>query len=379
MRTNQFRPFVFNVMTALAASIGVFVISPVSMAARDTSGAVYVMTNAPSNSVVVFHRNDDGTLTQAGSFSTHGAGSGSGVDPLGSQGALTLTSDHRLLLAVNAGSNDISIFGVRGDQLQFFQRISSYGTKPVSISVHDELVYVLNAGGTPNIAGFRIEPRINRMFPLPGSTRALAGGVAAGAAQVSFSPDGAFLVVTEKATNTIDTYLVGDDGYASGPTSNASSGATPFGFQFARNNVPIVSEAAGGAGGTSALSSYDIADDGTLSVVTPSIGDTQKAACWVVVTADRSYAYTSNSASNSISSYSISPSGSLGLLNVAAASTGAGTTPIDIALSTGDHYFYTLNAGNGTVSGFRVESDGSLTPVGMIGGLSSGVQGIAAR
>jgi 6-phosphogluconolactonase (cycloisomerase 2 family) len=197
---------------------------------------------------------------------------------------------------------------------------------------------------------------------------------------VNFSPDGAFLMVTEKATNTIVTYLVGDDGYASGSISTASEGATPFGFQFARNNVPIVSEAAGGPGGTSALSPYEIANDGTLTVITPSLGDTQMAACWVVVTGDRSYAYTSNSASNSISSYNVSPSGSLSLLNVAAATTGAGTTPIDIALSTGDHYFYTLNAGNGTVSGFRVESDGSLTAVGtIIGGFSSSVQGIAAR
>src|SRR5439155_15435388 len=168
-------------------------------------------------------------------------------------------------------------------------------------------------------------------------------------------------------------------GYASAPISNASHGATPFGFQFARNNVPIVSEAAGGPGGTSALSSYQINDAGTIEPVTSSLGDTQKAACWVVITDDRSYAYTSNSASNSISTYSITSSGSLSLLNVAAASTGVGTTPIDIALSTGDHFFYTLNAGNGTVSGFRVESDGSLTSVGSIGGVSSGVQGIAAR
>src|SRR5215467_11096314 len=108
----------------------------------------------------------------------------------------------RLLLAVNAGSNDISIFGVKADSLQFFQRISSYGTRPISITVHDELVYVLNAGGTPNIAGFRIEPRVNRLFPLPGSTRGLTGGAAAGPAQVNFTPDGAFLMVTEKATNT---------------------------------------------------------------------------------------------------------------------------------------------------------------------------------
>src|SRR5215471_16091056 len=125
MRANQFGSFSFKIYAAIAASMIVLVISAVRTAARDTSGAVYVMTNAPSNSVMVFHRNDDGTLNQAGSFSTHGAGFGSGVDPLGSQGALTLTSDHRLLLAVNAGSNDISIFGVKADSLQFFQRISS--------------------------------------------------------------------------------------------------------------------------------------------------------------------------------------------------------------------------------------------------------------
>src|ERR1051325_4007887 len=116
MRTNQFRSSLFHIMAALTVNISVFVTFPMRMAARDASGAVYVMTNAPANSVVVFHRNHDGTLTRGGSFSTHGAGFGSGVDPLGSQGALTLTSDHRLLLAVNAGSNDISIFGVKGDQ-----------------------------------------------------------------------------------------------------------------------------------------------------------------------------------------------------------------------------------------------------------------------
>ncbi len=379
MRPKQSKSSLFHFCAALAAGISVFVISPAKTTARDTSGAVYVMTNATSKSVMVFHRNDGGTLTSAGSFLTHGAGFGSGVDPLGSQGSLTLTSDHRLLLAVNAGSNDVSVFGVKGDQLLFFQRIYSYGTRPISITVHDDLVYVLNAGGTPNIAGYRIDPRINRLFPLPGSTRALAGGTAAGPAQVGFSLDGAFLTVTEKTTNTIDTYLVDDNGYASAPTSNASHGTTPFGFQFARNNVPIVSEAAGGPGGTSALSSYQINDAGTIEPVTSSLGDTQKAACWLVVTDDRSYAYTTNSASNSISSYSVSASGSLSLLNVLGATTAAGSTPIDMALSAGSHYLYTLNDGNGTVTGFRVESDGSLTPVGTIGGVPPGAQGIAAR
>jgi len=238
---------------------------------------------------------------------------------------------------------------------------------------------VLNAGGTPNIAGYRIDPRINRLFPLPGSTRALAGGTAAGPAQVSFSPDGAFLMVTEKATKMIDTYLVDDTGYASAPISNASHGGTPFGFQFARNNVPVVSEAAGGLEGTSAVSSYQINDDGTIEPVTSSLGDTQKAACWLVVTDYRTYAYAANAASNSISSFTVSPSGSLGLLNAVAGSTGNGSSPIDMSLSTGSHYLYVLDDGNGMVTGFRVESDGSLTSVGTIGGVPSGAQGIAAR
>ena len=99
----------------------------------------------------------------------------------------------------------------------------------------------------------------------------------------------------------------------------------------------------------------------------------------MVITDDRSYAYTTNSASNSISSYSVSASGSLSLLNVLGAPTAAGSTPIDMALSAGSHYLYTLNDGNGTVTGFRVESDGSLTSVGTIGGVPAGAQGIAAR
>jgi 6-phosphogluconolactonase (cycloisomerase 2 family) len=376
MRPKQSKFSLFHFCAVLAAGISVFVTSPVRTNARDTSGAVYVMTNnGTQNAVTVFHRNDDGTLIQGGSFLTHGAGFGSGVDPLGSQGSLTLTSDHRLLLAVNAGSNDISVFESKAPVVVFPADLF-YGTRPISITVRDNLVYVLNAGGirtSPDIESTPNQPAAS----LPGSARA-GGGTGAGP-PASFSPDGAFLMVTEKATSTIDTYLVDDNGYASAPISNASHGGTPFGFQFARNNVPVVSEAAGGPGGTSAVSSYQINDDGTMEAVTSSLGDTQKATCWLVVTDDRSYAYAANAGSNSISSFTVSPSGSVGLLNAVAGSTGNGTSPIDMSLSTGSHYLYVLNDGNGMVTGFRVESDGSLTPVGTIGGVPSGAQGIAAR
>ena len=152
MRPKQSKSSLFHFCAALAAGISVFVISPAKTTARDTSGAVYVMTNATSNSVMVFHRNDGGTLTSAGSFLTHGAGFGSGVDPLGSQGSLTLTSDHRLLFAVNAGSNDISIFGVKGDQLLFF-RIGKFPANPL-------LDFIIEIG----IIGFADHPFRNQLF-----------------------------------------------------------------------------------------------------------------------------------------------------------------------------------------------------------------------
>lgn len=370
----------YRFVAGLAAVLAMLLAFQAKSGARDTSGNVYVMSNdASHNSVIVFHRNDDGTLTLGGSYSTRGQGLGSGVNPLGSQGALVLSSDRRLLFAVNAGSNDITVFGTIADRLQFLERVPSRGTKPISITVHGDLVYVLNAGGTPNIVGFRLEPRLNLLRYLPGSTRSLAGGSGAGPAQVGFSPDGSFLMVTEKSTNSIDTYLVGDDGYATGPVSSASSGGTPFGFQFARNSEPIVSEAAGGPGGTSAVSSYRIDESGMLTAITPSLGDTQKAACWLVVTDDGAYAFATNAGSGTISSYTVSPSGMLALLNATAGSVSTGASPIDTALSTGSHYLYTLDDGNGMVSAFQVGSGGSLTPLGDVGGVPSGAQGIAVR
>ena len=241
---------------------------------------------------------------------------------------MALNEDSRLLFAVNAGNNSISVFKVSGDSLALLDTVPSGGIEPISLTVRDDLVYVLNASGTPNISGFRIESegcpcgRSKVLAPLSGSTQNLPGGAAAAPAQVAFSPDGGVLVVTEKKTNLIDTFTLDADGVAQPGVSSPSSGSTPFGFAFAHDDIAIVSEAAGGPGGTSALSSYEVEEDGSLHLVTPSVGDTQKAACWVVVPRNGKFAYTSNTGSGTISSYTVSRDGSLALLNVTAASTG---------------------------------------------------------
>jgi 6-phosphogluconolactonase (cycloisomerase 2 family) len=267
----------------------------------------------------------------------------------------------------------VSVFAVDHDSLHLLDTINSHGTRPISIAVHGNLVYVLNAGGTPNIAGFTLDPK-NRLVFLAGSELGLAGGTAANPAQISFSVDGDVLMVTEKGTQSIDTYTLTNDGYASGPISNPSSGSTPFGFEFTHRNVAVVSEA-----GPNALSSYRTNDNGQLELITASLPNGQQAVCWVVVTNDGRYAYSANAGTGTISSYAVSPEGILTLLDPVAASTGPGSAPTDAALSPDNRFLYIRDGGQNAVHGFRVEADGSLTPIGTAGGVPAGSQGLATR
>jgi 6-phosphogluconolactonase (cycloisomerase 2 family) len=341
-------------------------------ASAHSAGAVYTLTNDPAgNSVKVFHRAGNGSLTAAGEFPTGGSGTGGG---LGNQDAVVL--DGRRLFAVNAGSDSISAFKVRGTTLHLVDTIGSGGDQPISLTVEDRLIYVLNAGGAGNISGFTFS-RHGDLSALSGSTRPLSGS-GTGPAQVSFDPEGELLVVTEKNTNLIDLYEVGDDGRASGPATHPSSGATPFGFAFDERDHLIVSEAFGGATDQSAVSSYEV-DDEELEPITASAGTTETAACWVVVTGNGRYTYATNTGSASISGYRIGRDGELTLLDADGRTGLTGLMPIDMALTRNSRFLYSLNSGDGTISGFRVRADGSLESIGGATGLPSGATGLAAR
>jgi 6-phosphogluconolactonase len=336
-------------------------------------GAVYTLDNATGgNHVLRFTRAANGTLTADGSYSTDGAGTGMG---LGSQGAVILDGDR--LFAVNAGSNSISVMAVTSGGLTLLSTTPSDGEMPISLTVHGSHLYVLNAGGTANITGFHVANN-GQLTPIANSTRELSTA-APEPAQVSFTPNGAALIVTEKATNMISSFPVDNDGMPGTIRTTTSAGMTPFGFSFGHNDLFFVTEAAGGAMDASTVSSYTIDDDANVTVVDGPVATTQTAACWAVTLNNGHTMYCTNTGSGSVSSMGIDNGGQLTLQEAVAANTGKGSDPIDAALSNNSQFLYVLEGLTVSISGYAVGNDGSLTLVDEEMGLPAGSVGLAAK
>jgi 6-phosphogluconolactonase len=354
----------------LAAALAALAAGPAAAAGRPAT--VYTSSNSSSgNSVLAFDRLADGSLHAAGSFATGGEGTGGG---LSNQGALALGSGGRTLYVVNAGSDSVSAFAVRDDRLDLIGTTASGGPQPVSIALQGDRVYVLDAGNN-SIAGFRAAAD-GRLVALPHAHVALPGSAPA---EVSLSQGRDVLVVTERNSNTIVTVPVSRDGSLGGAVSTPSSGATPFGFAIDRRGHVIVSEAAGGPNGTSAVSSYTLGGGGLLTTISASVGDTQQAACWLAVTKDGRFAYTANAASATVSSYAVGPDGSLSLLRPIAASNPSGSHTTDLAQPRSQDELFALTAGAGTVSGYRVAANGDLVATGTAAGVPVSATGLVAR
>ena len=328
------------------------------------SHAVFVQTDSTSgNHVVAYHRAADGALRPAGSYATGGLGGilgGSVVDHTASQGSLTYDPWHSLLYAVNAGSNTVSVFAVRGDRLALRQVLSSGGTFPVSVAVHGDLVYVVNALNGGSLQGYRVFGSF--LVPLPGSSRALGLNPAASPqftntpGQVAFTPDGAQLIVTTKANgNDIDVFGVGFGGWLSAkPVVNAEPGTVPFAITFDSYGNLVIAEA-----GTNALATFTISGHGTLSQL-DSVGTGKAATCWVAPAGP--FLFASNAGSAAVSGFTSSGGGQLTLLGAAA--TDAGT--VDASAAAGGRFLYVQTGGAGIVDEFSVGSGGSLTEIGSV-------------
>ena len=374
------------VRTLLFVALAVSVVSTTRSNAQDRRSngahAVFVMTNAVGrNEVISFQRAGDGSLQEGQTFATDGRGTGGVTDPLESQGSLTLSQDHSFLFAVNGGSGEISVFFVDGSKLLLVDKAVSGGAEPNAVAQHGSLVYVLNVGGSSNVVGFRLNAG-GQLRKVPNSTRFLTTNNSE-AASLAFSPDGQFLVVTERATNNLDVFPVQDDGTLGPIVVNPSPDPGAFSVSFAPNGAALVSET-GPAGGNnaSAISSYSVIANGTLSPISTGVATLGNANCWNAVTPNGQFVYVSNAGSSTISGFATSAAGTLTPIGSTVVGTNpSGSTNLDITVSADGKFVYTLNSGTGTIGIFAIQSDGTLNSLGDAGGLSesAGFNGIAAN
>lgn len=340
--------------------------------------AVYTLSNAAAgNQVAAYLRSNSGNLSRKGAYATSGAGLGRG---LGSQGSLVFDSASQRFFAVNAGDNTISMLSIstHGD-LTAVSTVASGGTRPVSITAHEGIVYVVhqgdaNASVDANIAGFAVKG--DRLEPIPGASRPLSGSGDVHPTDIAFTPDGAFLVVAERFTNKLDTFAV-VNGVAQAGSFQTSAGSQPFAFDFSPEGFLIVAEVGNGAADGSTASSYAISQTGALSPITAALPTRQGAACWLVTAGG--FAYIANAATANITGLVVSETGELTLRDANGITAQSSAGSIDLAVSPDHGYLYSLASGPHLINIYEIQADGSLAAMPALSGIPTAAAGLVAR
>lgn len=360
-------------LTAIATSAGAT--SRRSLPARH---ALFVETDASTgNTVLSYERASDGTISFAGSYPTGGTGAtaaNAAADPLASQAGLLLTNNGNDLLAVNAGSDTVTLFAVDGTTLTPIQQIPSGGQFPDSLATNGRDVAVLNAGGAGSVAEFAWFN--GRLVALPGEVRSLGltnttpPDFHHGVGQVGYTPNGQHLVITGKlSTNSYLVYNVTGNGSLSAtPVITPAVNALPFSFTFDSAGNLVATEAS-----NSSVSTYSVNANGTLTNL-GTVSDGGAALCWI--SGANGYFYGSNAGSGTISSFSESASGVPALVSATAATAHAGTT--DSVVSPDAKFLYVESGGAGALDAYAIGASGALTQIETIFNIPVASEGIAA-
>ncbi len=363
------RKFPRTLLAGLVSLLGAAAVPAVAAASPSHhSDYVYVNDNTTGqNTIAAFARHADGTLTAlpGSPYNAGGAGSGSGLT---SQGAIQVTGDGRYVLAVDAGSNQISVLRIRHDgDLKLVSVVSSGGATPVSVTERNGLVYVANAGaGGSNYTGFRLSEG-GHLEPSAGSTISLPDAAQPG--DVLLNSTATNLVGTRVGSSQIDSFRVGFGGRLIPAVGSpfAAQAAGPFGSEFRPTNPGqlFVSNAHAGAG-NGTVSAFGVAGSGTLSPIgTSPFADNQTAPCWVEITHDGRFLFTVNTGSGSISRYAIAPDGTLTLVGTTPVSNQSGVGAVDARLSTDGQTLYVNESRVAAIGEFAVKGS-ALAEIGSV-------------
>jgi 6-phosphogluconolactonase (cycloisomerase 2 family) len=340
-------------------------------AKSDVVGHVYVNDNSsPINTIGAFDRHADGSLTPTPGSPFIAGGYGKAVP---SQGALQMSPDGKYLLAVDAGSNQISVLSIASNgslKLVNGSPVSSGGAQPVSIAAWGNEVVVANDGGGSNNANYTAF-QINSGGHLSPTGWSYSLSAPAAIVDVLFSPDGTHLIGIRDDTSQIDSFNVSANGTitaaSNSPFNNPTGFYGPFGSAFLPTDSSklYVSNAhtAAGTGVTpGTVSAFSVGGDGSLSLIggAPVAATGQTATCWVAISHSGQYLFSVNTGSGSVSSFSIGSDGSL-TYGSSTALTGTGLGALDAGIDPTDSFLYVVERGANRVAGLQVNGDGSTT------------------
>ena len=368
-------------LLAIALSLGVTTSTMYGANPHQGNGeTVFVLSNDNvKNEVLTYQLGSDGQFDLRAHVATGGSGSGGTTDPLQSQGSLTLNGDHNLLFAVNAASGTVSSFHIVGGFPVLVDVESSGGAFPTAVTEHNGTVYVLNAGGSGAIEMFRTDGS-GKLHEVTNS-KVFLTGTNSGGSSISVSPNGQWLVVIEKASNSIDVFPIHGDGTLGTVVANKSVTAGVFATVFTPSGQLIVSENQPNGTDVSSISTYTINSNGSLTAITQSLPTFGDGNCWNAISPNGKLVYADNSATSAVAGFSVAPNGALAPIGGTIVSTlPGGATNLDMTISGDGKYLFNLLSGAGAIGVYTINSDGTLNQLGDIQGLpkTAGFNGIAA-
>jgi 6-phosphogluconolactonase (cycloisomerase 2 family) len=298
--------------------------------AHGAQSFVYTETdnsNLNQNAVIAYRQNAQGQLTQIGSFKTDGTGVANPQGLLGpddSDKEVIASPDGRLLFAVNQGSNSVAEFRVNGNgslDLVGHSAVDSGGTEPVSLSIADGRLYVVNRGNEVQGETATVAPTITVFNILP------FGGLTRDAAATTKLPLGlspSQLLISSKSQEAFLGTFTPTPVIGNLPNANE---VVPFRIAANGSLVPISSGGVGGATvnppellglsqhptekivyagitGAGEVGVFSVDGAGNLKLV-DTVPVQGKAPCWTTVSPDGKFLYTIDTGSNSVGVFSL--------------------------------------------------------------------------
>jgi 6-phosphogluconolactonase len=351
-----------SVLTATSIALGMGALCFANPEPAVLSSRVFTETNAAAgNSILIYNRSaTNGSLTLAQTLPTGGDGNGVLLE---AQGAVIVVSHY--LLAVNAGSDTITVANIGTAPATVVSTISSGGITPKSLTAYMDTVYVLNKGNATgsngNINGFTLNATTGVLTPIAGSTQPLSGMTGPDPTQIGFTVNGHSLLVAEKDVSLIDVYAVNASGVAGPPTTYSSHAPNPYGFAVGQQSRIFMTEANAAAPFASSVSSYSISTSHVPDLISASVSTGQSAVCWAAVNSANTFLYVTDNESATISVYSVDSSGHITLIPGFNVATPGG--PFDIAISSDQKNVYVLyESPTNEIITYTINSNGSLTP-----------------